>query len=239
MATFHKAVIAAAGLSTRLRKVAGDLPKVLLKIKGVPLIQRSVRLLGEAGIRKIAVVTGYQKEKIINCLGDSVTYLTNPDFEKNNNMASLGVAKDFVGWDPFLYLHGDIIFDKKILPSAIQHFSSGNHDMELVTDFCKTDEEMMKVRVTSGRLLIESNKEIDLNKAEGEWTGIALIRDCAALFQTIEQILTAGGLLDYDTSAFTRMAGEGKRIYCFSTEGLPWIEIDFPEDYEKARKMFE
>ena len=53
-------VILAAGLGIRLRNLIGETPKGLLKIRGIPLLQRSINLLEEQGNDKIYVLTGFK-----------------------------------------------------------------------------------------------------------------------------------------------------------------------------------
>ena len=54
----------------------------------------------------------------------------------------------------------------------------------------------------------------------------------------MEKIMFEEGLNYYDTHAFTRMASQGFKIFCSSTRSLPWLEIDFLEDYERAKEIF-
>ena len=61
-------------------------------------------------------------EQIMQNLGDSVTYIANPFFKQCNNMGSLWFAKDFIGDTPFVHLHGDIIYTKKLFSTALKHF---------------------------------------------------------------------------------------------------------------------
>lgn len=62
--TVAKAVIPAAGLGTRMRSLAGDLPKELLEIGGKPLIARAVEGIARSGIIQVAVVVSPAKEGI-------------------------------------------------------------------------------------------------------------------------------------------------------------------------------
>ena len=66
-----KAVILAAGRGTRMRS---ELPKVLHKVEGKPMIQHSIEKARAAGAGEIIVVVGYKKEMIMDFLGDSVKY---------------------------------------------------------------------------------------------------------------------------------------------------------------------
>jgi choline kinase len=234
-----KAVIVAAGLSSRISSYSGDIPKSLLKIGGTTILERSVKILRETGINDIAIITGFKKEQITSSLDQAITYIFNPFYRFCNNMGSLWFSRNFTGDSPFVYLHADIVYEKEILSLCLKNFSEGKNSIELVTDFRQTDQEAMKVRVTEDNYLLESGKDISLGASAGEWTGIAFIRNTGELFNYIEKIMAEEGLNFYDTYAFTKMAAASYKIFCRSTGNYKWIEIDFPEDYQLARKMFE
>lgn len=238
MSKIKKAVIVAAGLSSRLYPLTLEKPKGLLEVGGQPLLKRSIEILRKNGITEIAVVVGYKKEMIMQELGAEITYIPNPFYQHCNNMGSLWFAKNFVGNDPFVYLHGDIIYDERIFSGTFSEFLKKNDDIEMVTDFDRVDEEAMKVRLDKNGYLMESNKEIPLNEAAGEWTGITYIRNTIKTFEFIEKVLFQDGLNYYDTFAFTKMAKEGFRLFCSSTGKMNWFEIDFKEDLDKARETF-
>lgn len=233
-----KAVIVAAGLSSRLYPLTSNLPKGLLKINDMAILERSVSFLRQNGIEDIALIIGYNHQLIRETLGETVTYIVNPFYNVCNNMGSLWFARDFVQGEPFIYLHGDLIYDEVILKNALQDQQNTTYDMSLVTDFGPADEEAMKVVVDEHSCLIQSNKLVPLEKSAGEWIGIACINHSKALFNEIESALLDGCLKEYDTYAFTNMARDGFRILCTSTLGLSWVEIDFLEDYQRAKVVF-
>ncbi|OEF97725.1 NTP transferase domain-containing protein [Desulfuribacillus alkaliarsenatis] len=234
----NKAVIVAAGLSSRLYPLTLDTPKGLLKINDETLLLRSIRLIKNLGISEVAVVIGYQSETMIQALEGEAIVIVNPFYQHCNNMGSLWFAKNFVSNQPFLYMHGDIIYDEIILQSSHCEFLRNPYDLHLVTDFTEADEEAMKVKITPENFLVESNKQLSKQDSAGEWTGIAFINNSEAVFAYIEEALLAGNLNVYDTYAFTNMAGDGYKLYCSATNHLQWIEVDFLTDYEKAKRMF-
>lgn len=232
-----KAVIVAAGLSSRLYPITLKKPKGLLEVGDCALLERSVKILKKHNIHNIAIVVGFEKEQVVSMFGKSVTYLQNPFYKFCNNMGSLWFAKKFVGNSPFVYMHGDIIYTEKLFCDAKKHFFENNNDIELVTDYFYSDKESMKVRCTKDKFLIESNKQIPLDKSDGEWIGMSFIRKPRPLFKKIEQIVFEDTNL-YDTYAFTEMAQEGHKIFCSSTNNEKWLEIDFDKDFYKAKKLF-
>ncbi len=57
--------------------------------------------------------------------GINKTFITNPDYETNNNSYSLWMTKDFVK-EEILLLDSDILFDEKIIAKLL------NPDMKIV-----------------------------------------------------------------------------------------------------------
>jgi len=81
-----KAVIVCAGLSSRLYPLTLEEPKGLLKVGGLSMLDRSIDVLHESGITDVALVVGYCKNKIIDALGNKVSYIENPFYKQCNNM---------------------------------------------------------------------------------------------------------------------------------------------------------
>lgn len=234
-----KAVIVAAGLSSRLYPLTKNRPKALLAVGDETLIARSIRLLRLAGIAELAVVTGFRADLIRDALGDKVEYIANPFYRECNNMASLWMARHFAGNDAFVYLHGDLVFTERMISGFVEAANTSAALIDLLTAFGPVDDETMKVRIDGRNRLIESSKTIPEADAAGEWTGIAAMHRAAPLFAEIERYLMEVGLTDYDTAAFTRLAARGEEIVCLPTSGEAWKEIDTIDDLESARKEFQ
>lgn len=249
-----KAVIVAAGLSSRLYPLTSELPKALLPIGSETLLGRSIRILRENGVRDIAVVVGFRADAIRDAVGDAATLVPNPFYRQCNNMGSLMMARAFVGEDPFAYLHGDLVYTENMLgdflarsarhrgvPRSAGHsrgMTGAGSCLDLLVDFGPVDEEAMKVRTDADGRLIESHKDIPPGEAAGEWTGISVVQSPAAVFRAIEQHMMAGSLTDYDTAAFTALAKSGQEIRCIASNGDAWKEIDTADDLEAARHAF-
>jgi choline kinase len=234
MDRIKKAVIVAAGLSSRLYPLTLDRPKGLLEVGGATILSRSVRLLKENGIENILVVVGYLHEQIRKALGPEIEYRLNPFFAGTNNMGSLWFARDWVAGEPFLYLHSDILYEGELLRSVIDGDWS---DAAMLVEDGPTDEEAMKVRIEDGRF-IESNKGIPIEEAYGEWVGIAAFRNPEKLFCKIEGLLERKEFQAYDTLAFTEMTAEGVNFAILPTNKLRWIEVDDNPDIDRARELF-
>jgi NDP-sugar pyrophosphorylase family protein len=108
-----RVVIVAGGLGTRVRHLAGDLPKSLLPVNGEPFVHHQLRLLRHQGVREVVLVTGYRGAQIEDAVGDgaafglSVSYVDEGE-ELHGTAGALRVALDagsLPGW--FAVLYGD------------------------------------------------------------------------------------------------------------------------------------
>ena len=231
------AVIVAAGLSSRLYPLTKDTPKSLLPISDEIILQRHIRLLRQNGVQRIIVVVGYLHEKVKSVIGDDVEYIYNPFFKHCNNMGSLWYAQ-FKVKEPFLYLHADLVYSESLLNEFLQNIKQSNAVIDFALDYSEVDEEAMKVLCTDEGHYVESSKEIALHEATGEWIGLAHIRKPSIVFQEIEQVLSEDQLNVYDTYAFNRLAQKESPLQCHSIQNEDWVEVDFLEDYERAKELF-
>ena len=131
------AVLMAAGLGTRMKPLTDTIPKPLVKVNGIPMIETVINGLKERGIDEISVVTGY--------LGECFSYLPpkypglklieNREYETVNNISSIKAAADiFRGRDVFiceadLYISDPSIFDTDLTDSCyFGKFVEGHSD---------------------------------------------------------------------------------------------------------------
>lgn len=84
------AIILAAGMGTRLRPLTNEIPKCLVQVNGVPMVERQIRFLHEKGISNVILVSGYRAEKL-DYLRDkyNVEIVFNEKFDTCNNIYSL------------------------------------------------------------------------------------------------------------------------------------------------------
>lgn len=66
------AVILAAGMGTRMKS---EIPKVLHRVNGIPMIGQVIRTVKEAGCGSCAAITGFKGDMVRHALGDAVDYI--------------------------------------------------------------------------------------------------------------------------------------------------------------------
>ena len=122
-----KAIILAAGTSTRLRPLTEDLPKCLLHLNEDTVIDHQIRCLARLAVNHVFVVAGYKRvlvqEHIANVeTGLPVSIVKNELFEQTDNAFSLSLALEHIdaGNDTVLVLDGDILFELALLKELIE-----------------------------------------------------------------------------------------------------------------------
>ena len=59
-----QAIILAAGMGRRLKELTKENTKCMVRVNGVPLIDRMLRQIERQGLSRIIIVTGYQAKRL-------------------------------------------------------------------------------------------------------------------------------------------------------------------------------
>lgn len=112
----EKAIIMAAGMGKRMHPLTLKIPKPLIKVNGVRMIDTIIQSLHQNDIYEIYVVVGYLKEQFKKLQEEypGVILIDNPYYAVCNNISSLYVARNYI--ENAMILDGDqIIYNSKIL----------------------------------------------------------------------------------------------------------------------------
>jgi choline kinase len=229
-----RGVILAAGRGSRLNGIANDSPKCLVEAGGITLVERQIQALRNAGIEDISVVVGCEAERVRQACGHGITYVENAQYSRTNSMYSLWMSRHLL-YEGFVVFNCDVLFHSALLDDLL----TARHDNALLLAYREADQplfgdEEMKVKVRCGRVT-DMSKTMDPADADGENLGIVKFgaEGAAALVDIMDRLIDAGGTRDWAPRAFAEFA-KTHPLYAIGTRGLPWIEIDFPEDYERA-----
>ncbi len=127
----EKAILVAAGMGRRLGPYTEDRPKCLVEVAGRSMIRRALDALRSVGVQKFVIVRGYMGERLAQALADEpgVTFVENPDYQRNNILLSLMCAESAMA-DGFFCSYADIVFR----PEVVEALAASRHDLSLVVD---------------------------------------------------------------------------------------------------------
>ncbi len=226
-------MILAAGAGRRLLPFTRNCPKCLLPVGGQPILVRQLAALAACGIRDVVIVTGYCAPAVRAVIDGRARCVHNPHYTTTNSLYSLALAGEAVVGRPLLLLNGDVVFTEALLERLLAApFADG-----LLVDFeAPLDAEAMKVVVRDDRVLA-IDKGLDARHADAENVGLVKFsREGAdALFRAARALLAKRQVEAWAPAAYAHMLAE-RPLGAIGTGGLPWIEIDFPEDFERAER---
>ena len=109
-----KAMILAAGLGSRMQPITNKIPKPLIDVGGISLIERSINQLLAFGVNEFVINVSYLGDQIKEALQSmdrisKIIFIDEP-FPYGTGGALVN-ARDFLGSDPFILSTADIIFD--------------------------------------------------------------------------------------------------------------------------------
>lgn len=232
-----KAVILVAGVSRRLHPLTEDLPKCLLDVGGKAIFDYQLEALHSVGVREVCLVLGYRREQIREYAERKYpdikfTYHVNHVFYETNTSYSLwGAGSYFVGHD-FYYLNGDVLFDRDLLPRLAESPHASAFALE--KKVCGGEE--VKVLLQGESRIERIGKELDPAVCAGEFIGVAKIGAgmTKEFYRALDQLARDGHRNLYFEAALDMIAKDTVMNVVDVTD-IPCIEIDFPEDYARAK----
>jgi choline kinase len=227
-------VILAAGSGTRLNGNDVVRPKCLAAAGGAPLIERQLQALRSTGIDRVAVVVGFQADLVRAACGSGVRFVDNTAFAETNSLYSLWLARPLLT-EGFIVMNCDVLFD----PAMLSDLLTARYEDALLVSYPEPGQppfgdEEMKVKVRRG-CVVDISKTLPPEETDAENVGIAKFGadGAALLIRLMEPLIAAGAGRDWAPRSFREFA-KHRPLYAIGTRGLPWIDIDTPEDYRRA-----
>ena len=119
-----QAIILAAGMGKRLGELTQGDTKCMVKVNGIPLIDRTLTQLSKLALSRVIIVIGYKGENLKNYVGNEykglkIEYINNPVYDTTNNIYSLSLAKEELQKEDTLLIESDLIFDDALFPMIV------------------------------------------------------------------------------------------------------------------------
>lgn len=252
-----KVVIMAGGRGTRISELFPDIPKPLIPVDGMPILEREIRSLASQGFKEIILTVGYLADKIIAYFGDGSRLGVNIDYFVEEtplgNAGALFQLKNKIGEEPFFLLNADAAFDVDFNRMLDFHKKHGG----LVTLFTHPNSHPFD----SGLIIADKDGNVEkwLNKEDErpQWynnrvnAGLHVIDP--KVFELSEKNLeidpTTGypkGKVDLDRQILKPLCGTGK-MFCYDSpeyvkdmgtpERFHQVEADYKNGVVQAKNL--
>ena len=242
-----QAVILAAGMGKRLKDLTRDNTKCMVKVNGMTMIERALRILDKKKLSRIVIVVGYEGKKLIEYIATlyivtPIIYIENPIYDKTNNIYSLALASEYLCMEDTLLLESDLIFEESLIDALLE---DQRETLALVDKFeswmdgtcMELDEEDCIVNFIPGKCLKFEEKEnyyktVNIYKFSQHFSKNTYV----PFLNAYEKAM---GENEYYESVIKLIALlETKEIRAKRLSGQIWYEIDNIQDLNIAESLF-
>lgn len=234
-----KAVILAAGLGTRLRPITDKVPKCMVPVNGVCIIDKQISNLLKSGVSEIIVVAGYKSNILREHLKkyDFIKIVDNVRYAETNNMYSLYLAYQYINDSEFLLMNSDVYFDANIIEGLLK--TEWNGKSLIACDKNGYIEESMKIMTNDQGIIKHISKKI--SELEYYAVSIDVYKLNRQASKTLLDQIKNTIEVKKDENSWTEVALDGIFTQCnfmpYSIKGR-WFEIDDHDDLHKAEEIF-
>jgi choline kinase len=172
-----KAIVIGAGRGSRLGPKTEEIPKTLVEVMGRPMLDWILEALAAGGFRRedVVFIAGYQ-ESAVRARYPDLTYVRNYDWEHNNILLSLMMAREHFG-SGFVSTYADIVYEGAIVDELVQspaHIALGCDTAwrrRYVDRSLHPETDAEKLRAEGDRV-VEISRRIPSERASGEFIGV-------------------------------------------------------------------
>jgi len=225
-----RTVILAGGKGTRLRPYTIVLPKPLVPVGDMPILEIVIRQLAAQGFRRLTIAVGHLAEVIQSFFGDGSKWGVRIEYSvEDKPLNTIGPLKLIGGLEgDFLVMNGDLLTDLDFRRLAEFHRSQraaltvASYQREVTVDF--------------GVLQPGDDQQI-VGFEEKPQRAYLVSMGIYVLNERVLPLIPEGRPFGFDHLVLTLLKA-GERVASFRHHGY-WLDIGRPDDYERAVADFE
>ena len=215
-------------------------PKILLKIGQKTLLERYYQNLVNIDVNKIGLVVGFQKEKIEGLIKEidkenRITIFRNTEFTKGSVISLVKASNFFEHQEEMILMDGDVLYHHDILQRLV---NSKKKNCFLLDRNIEEGEEPVKICIKKNHICDFGKKIKKDFDFYGESVGFFKFsyEISKELLIKAKEVMKSNSNAAYEEAI--RLIIKNTDLNNFGYEditNLPWIEIDFLKDLEKAK----
>lgn len=233
----HQAVILASGEGVNMRPFTYEIPKPLIPVQGKPILEHSINLLRNHGIKDIIITVSHLAEKIQEHFGSGEKYSVKIRYVREKKPTGTGgalrAAQRYLQDAPMIVLYGDVLLDLDIKEFLQAHQNNKSAIGSLALTSVADPSTFGAVKMRGSRIVEFSEKPVissDVSRL--------VFAGCAAFDLSVFNFMSQKrGLLSLEQDIFPELISEG-RLYGYPFEGQ-WFDVSTPEIYEQVLKQWQ
>jgi choline kinase len=236
-----RAILLAAGRGLRLQFPPDrQLPKCLLRIGGVSLLERHRQMLTNAGVEEVVLAVGFRRDLIeaeLQRLDWRPELVINERYDRGSMLTVHAVADALAGGGEVLLMDADVLYHEQIMTLLVE--GAGPLNRLLIDRDFEHGDEPVKVCLRNGKA-IELRKRLAAGLQYddvGESVGFFRLAEPAAchLAKLVAGFVESAGADLPHEEALRDLLQDGRHSFeVVDVSGVPWIEIDFAADVLRA-----
>jgi NDP-sugar pyrophosphorylase family protein len=225
-----RVVIQAGGKGSRLYPYTKVLPKPLMPVGGMPILEIVIRQLAAFGFRDLVITIGYLGEMIRWCCGDGSKWGVRIAYcPEDRPLGTMGPLRNVPGLnEPFLVMNGDLLTDLDFRAFYDWH-RAGDAPLSIATY-------MKPVNISLGVLKTDDRRRV-IGFEEKPTLHFPCSMGVYGMNPELLQLIPEGEPFGFDNLMHAMLAGGvPARSYAFAGT---WMDIGRPEDFQLACEEFE
>jgi mannose-1-phosphate guanylyltransferase len=227
-----KAVILVGGFGTRLRPLTLSLPKQMLPVGDITMLERVVEHLGNVGVEEVVLSLGYQPEVFLRefpdgeCAGVHIRYAVEPE-PLDTGGAIAFAAREAGITDTFIALNGDVLTDLDVAQVWQAHQGNDGRATIALTEVDDPSRYGVVPLDAEGRVTAFIEKP-GRGQAPSHWINAGTY----VLEPDVLDLVPAGARVSIEREVFPALVEEGSLFGLQSA--AYWIDAGTPEAYLQA-----
>jgi len=234
-----RALVLAAGLGSRIRDVAGDLPEPLMPFGNAPILAHNLTWLAAAGIKDVWINLHYGADLIRSRMGDGsafglkIHYVYEPEL-----LGTAGALKNIAHavTGPMLVVYGDNVVRFDLDDLTRTHAQSGAEATVVVYD----RDRHMNTGIAGGRVQIADDGAITRFVEGPEAARLSSLVNAGVyrIEPGLLDLIASGQAVDFGRDVFPAMLAKGRKLmaHVMDDAGV-CLGLDTPESHAAGQSL--
>jgi NDP-sugar pyrophosphorylase family protein len=232
-----KAMILAAGKSTRLGRLGAEVPKPMLPLCGRPVLEWTIERLRDSGITELVINLHHAPEVILRHFGDGSSHGVRIHYTREEKIlgtaGALRNARHVLGENTLLVIYGDTVLDWDVGSMVVDHLRYHRPAATIVVAEVEDPSRLGVVSFDQDRSIHRFIEKPGLRPELGYWVSAG----ACVLEPLVFEHIPAGEFSDLGAHLFPSLLECGFPLRAYPRP-RPLLMIDTPQQYAAAQQYW-